>query len=84
MTVFQDRDAEAVITRVAGDAALQSSPVVRERVTVMVLVTADNTMVTLAVLETWCAAVTIVSSSELTITRETTVVSDLPGLIAPQ
>ena len=74
MSVFQDRDAEAVITRVAGDAALQSSPVVRERVTVTALVTADNMMVTLAVLETWCVGVTTVSSLEnITILKMTAV-----------
>jgi len=36
------------------------------------------------VLESWCAGVTTVSSSELTITRGTTAVSGQPGGTAPQ
>ena len=79
----QTRDVVAG-TLTDGDVAHQRPRVVKARVTVMDLWTAASMMVTLGVLETWCVAVTTVSSSELTITRRTTAVSDQPGETAPQ
>lgn len=79
----QTRDVVAG-TMTDGDVAHQKPRVVKVKVTVTDLWTAASTMVMLAVLESWCAAATTVSSSELTITRRTTAVSDQPGETAPQ
>ena len=57
-----------------GDAALQSSPVTRERETVMNLVMEVNMMAMLAVKEILSAEVTTVSSSENIIILKMTVV----------
>ena len=58
----------------AGDVALQSSRVTKARETVMDLETGVNTTATEAVLETWCAGVTTVSSLVCIIILKTTVV----------
>ena len=57
-----------------GDVVLQSSPVGRERETVMDLVMEVNMTATLAARETWCAGVTTANSLEDIITREMTAV----------
>ena len=58
----------------ARDVVLQSSPVGREKETVMDLVMEANMMATLAARETWCAGVTTANSLEDIITREMTAV----------
>ena len=62
----------------ARDVVLQSSPVGRERETVMDLVMEVNMMATLAARETWCAGVTTANSSVFIITRKMTAVRDQP------
>ena len=62
----------------ARDVVLQSSPVGRERETVMDLVMEVNMTATLAARETWCAAVTTANSSVFIITRKMTAVRDQP------
>ena len=66
------------------DVVLQKIPVMKGKEIVMDQQMEVNMMAMQDVKEILFVAATIVSSSELTITRETTVVSDLPGLIAPQ
>ena len=58
----------------ARDAAHQTILVMRERETVTDLVTEVNMTAMLAVLETWCAAVTTANSLEDIITRKMTAV----------
>ena len=60
--------------REARDVVLQSSPVGRERETVTDLGTEVNMTAMLAVLETWCAAVTTANSLEGITTRKMTAV----------
>merc|ERR1712168_1004307 len=71
----RDRDVGAG-TSTGGGAALQSSPVGRERETVTVLETEESMMVTEDVGVIWCAGVTTVRSSELTTTRRMTAARD--------
>ena len=61
-------------TTVAGDVVLQTSPVVKERETVMGLVTEVNMTDMLAVLEISSVEVTIVCSLAIIITRKMTAV----------
>ena len=63
-------------TTVAGDVVLQTSPVVKERETVMVLVTEVNMTDMLAVLEISSVEVIIVNSLAIIITRKMTAVRD--------
>ena len=62
----------------AEDAALLRILAVKGRETVMVPMTGVSMTVTLGAGETWCAAVTTVSSSVFIITRKMTAVRDQP------
>ena len=72
--MLQDRGVKAVTTREGGGVAPPSNPVMRERETVMALVTGDTTMDTRAVRETSCVGVTTAGSLEHIITRKMTAV----------
>ena len=61
-----------------GGVVLQRIPARRGRETVTALMTVDFTTATVAVLETWCAATTTVSSLVSTITPRTTAVRGRP------
>ena len=78
ISVFQDKGVKAVTTREGGGAAPHRLPVRRERETVTALMTAELTMVTVAVQETWCVELTTVSSLVSTITPRTTAVRNPP------
>ena len=62
------------VTSRAGDVVLQRTLVMRERETVMDLVTEDNMMDMQGVRETWSVVVTTARSSDITTTRRMTAV----------